>query len=680
MNQINFILYINMEKSIKIILVVIIIIIIGIILFLVNNNNVNKTTNKSIIKPKVIIKPEDNSDNSDNSNLDNSDTSKPLSDAEISALLENQQLRTCGSTGIPPCKEGGTLTNIPDPQYVISNYNPAFSETIDGEIVATMVPCCTYEYDSTISDPEIIDAVVVGSLAALMNVMLNVVNIADMSYDAARPLLDFHAKTMSAKDAKAARTNINNNIENIKNTGTKNINKSLGTQKIDSTGKINIKQPSQIKMEVEHFTKGMKVTKNNVEIRSQQTKAFKNARIERLNTMNDAKTVIQGTKNGPKILIESGLKPNAVPLKTGAERAAAKATQNLADDAVINTIDNTVSTGSRVASSSTAKLATQSTAKIAGKIATSASSALIKGAIASLFTPLSIVLGILELVLALIPTVTTYKLPNDTWSLDYFLGLRKEIIVDFNKSYIEQGLPLPRISGPLDHLPFYPTGQLDIYNPKSVQEIHQLLQTEYCVSFISNALEKIDNFYTFSPADRIAIVDKLSTVAMKFFDTPTGQTYLDQRSCDFVKGLNINGMCSWPNKEKCESSYNWKKIVNKMYNPSLYENDTDVTYVEWRPAYKVDPATATEIVTEIEPPSACIQVSPNLKYFCPTGSEYKQHIQACSYPKSYCCERGMSYYPNNGGFEIGTCDSLNRTDTCTMYGCKTSYSSPVGCN
>jgi len=668
-----------MGKSIKIILVVIVIIIVGIILFfLTKNSNEYKITNKSIIKPKVIKKPEDDLDDLDD--LDDSDDSKPLSDAEISALLENQQLRTCGSTGIPPCKEGGTLTNIPDPQYVISNYNPAFSETIDGEIVAKMVPCCTYEDNSTISDPEIIDAVVIGGLAAILNVMFNVINLADMSYDAARPLFDYHAKSMRAKDAKAARTNINNSIENIKNTGTKNINKSLGTQQIDRTGKINIKQPSQVKMEVEHFTKGMKVTHNNIEIRSQKTKAFKNARIERVNTMNDVKTAIQGTKSGPKILNESGLKPNAGSLKTGADRAAAKATQNLADDAVINTIDDTISTGSRVASNSTAKLAAQSTAKIAGRVAASASSALIRGAIASLFSPLSIVLGILELVLALIPTVTTVKLPNDTWSLDYFLGLRKETIRDFNMSYIEQGLPLPRISGPLDHLPFYPTGQLDIYNPKSVQEIHLLIQTEYCVSFISNALEKIDNFYTFSPIDRIAIVDKLSIVAMKYFDSPAGQTYLDQRSCDFVKGLNINGMCSWPNKQKCESSYNWKKIVNQMYNPSLYENDIDVTYVEWRPAYKVDPATGTDIVTEIEPPSACIQVSPNLKYFCPTGSEYKQHIQACSYPKSYCCERGMSYYPNNGGFEIGTCDSLNRTDTCTTYGCKTSYSSPVGCN
>jgi hypothetical protein len=45
-----------------------------------------------------------------------------------------------------------------------------------------MVACCTYEYDSTISDPEIIDAVVVSSLAAVMNVMMNVANIADMSW------------------------------------------------------------------------------------------------------------------------------------------------------------------------------------------------------------------------------------------------------------------------------------------------------------------------------------------------------------------------------------------------------------------------------------------------------------------------------------------------------------------
>ena len=118
-----------------------------------------------------------------------------------------------------------------------------------------------------------------------------------------------------------------------------------------------------------------------------------------------------------------------------------------------------------------------------------------------------------------------------------------------------------------------------------------------------------------------------------------------------------------------------------MYNPSLYENDTDVTYVEWRPAYKVDPATGLDIITEIEPPSACIQASPNLKYFCPTGTEYKQHIQACSYPKSYCCERGMSYYPNNGGFEIGTCDSLNVQAVCNGYGgCKNLYSPIQGCN
>ena len=674
-----------MKKSVKIILIVIVIIIVCIILFFfVNNKNNN---NVSIIKPqpkekipplKEIIPQTKEIITPVITPAITSDNSKPF-DPEIIALLENQQLRTCGSTGIPPCKAGGKLINIPDPQYVISNYNTAFSETIDGEVGAAMISCCIYEDNSFFSEEAVIDAVVVSSLASLMNVMMNVVNLADMSYDAARPLFDFHAKTMRANDAKAARTNINNNIENIKNTGTKNINKSLGTQQIDRTGKINIKQPSQVKMEVEHFTKGMKVTHNNLEIRSQQTKAFKNARIGRLDTMNDAKTLIEGTKNGPKILIESGLKPGAAPLKTAAEKTVAKTVQNIADDAVISTIDNTVSTGSRVASNSTAKLAAQSTAKVAGRVAAGVSSSLIRGAIASLFSPLSIILGILELVFALIPTVTTYKLPNDTWSLDSFLELRSETITEFNKSYIEKGFPLPRISGPLDHLPFYPTGPLDIYNPKSVQEIHQLLQTEYCVSFISKALEKIDNFYTFSPIDRIAIIEKLSTVAMKYFDTPAGQTYLDERSCDFAKGLNINGMCSWPNKQKCESSYDWKKVVNQMYNPSLYENDAEATYVEWRPAYKVDPATGKDIITEIEPPSACIQVSPSLRYFCPTGSEYKQDIQACSYPKSYCCGRGMSYYPNNGGFGIGTCDSLNRTDSCTTYGCNTSYSAQHGC-
>jgi hypothetical protein len=247
-----------MKKSVKIILVVIVIIIVGIILFfLANNNNVNNTTNTSIIKPKITIKPEDNSNNSDNS-----DSSKPI-DYEISKLLEDQQLRTCGSVGIPPCKAGGTLTYIPDPQYVISNYNPAFSETINGEVGATMVSCCTYEYDSTISDPTIIDAVVIGSLAAVMNVMMNVVNMADLSYDAMRPLFDYHAKTMNANDAKAARTNINNNIKNIEDTGTKSINKST------------LKQPSQVKMEVDHFTKGVKITHSNVEIKAQQSEAFK---------------------------------------------------------------------------------------------------------------------------------------------------------------------------------------------------------------------------------------------------------------------------------------------------------------------------------------------------------------------------------------------------------------------
>ena len=660
-----------MKKSVKIILVVIVIIIVGIILFfLANNNNVNNTTNTSIIKPKITIKPEDNSNNSDNS-----DSSKPI-DYEISKLLEDQQLRTCGSVGIPPCKAGGTLTYIPDPQYVISNYNPAFSETINGEVGATMVSCCTYEYDSTISDPTIIDAVVIGSLAAVMNVMMNVVNMADLSYDAMRPLFDYHAKTMNANDAKAARTNINNNIKNIEDTGTKSINKST------------LKQPSQVKMEVDHFTKGVKITHSNVEIKAQQSEAFKMARTERVNAMNKAKDAIQGTKNGPKILNETGLKPGSIALQTDAEKLAAKQAQNIADDVVKATIDKTVSTGARIAPNSTAKLAAESSARAATRLATGSaakagivvSEGFIQGAISSLFSPLAIAMGLLELVLMLIPTVTTYKLPNDTWSLDSFVKLRHEILTEFNKSYIEKGLPLPRISGPLDHLPFYPTGPIDIYNPKSVQEIHQLLQTEYCVSFISNALEKIDNFDTFSPSDRIAIVDKLSTVAMGYFNTPAGQTYLNQRSCLFVKGLNINGMCSWPNKEKCESSYSWKKIVNKMYNPDLYQNDTDTTYVEWRPVYKVDPTTAQEIITEIEPPSACVQVSPDIKYYCPVGSEYKQHIQACSYPKSFCCDKGMNYYPNNGGLQIGTCDSLWVQEVCNGYGCKNLYAPREGCN
>lgn len=678
-----------MKKSVKIILVVIVIIIVSIIIyFLINNsNNIDSTTNKKI-NPKV-IKNQENTKIPENTIIPETN-SDSVADAEISKLLEDQQLRTCGSVGIPPCKAGGKLISIPDPQYVISNYNPAFSETINGEVGATMVACCTYEYDSTISDPTIIDAVVISSLAAVMNVMFNVINIGDMSYDAMRPLFDYHAKTMNASDAKAARTNINNNIENINKTGTKSINESIGKQQVDPAGRPTIKQPSQVKMEVDHFKKGIKVTHNNIEIRTQKTEAFKRARTERVDAMNKAKDTIQGTKNGPKLLNESGLKPGSIALQTDAERLAAKQAQNIADDVVKTTIDKTVSTGARVATNSTADLAAQSSTQVASRLATKSVglaakstgfvSGLVRGAITSLFSPLSIVLGIVELILALIPTVTTYKLPNDTWSLDAFLGLRKEIITEFNKAYIEKGLPLPRISGPLDHLPFYPTGQIDIYNPKSIQEIHQLLQTEYCVSFISNAIEKINNFGTFSPSDRIAIVEKLSTVAMSYFDTPAGQIYLDQRSCIFAKGLNINGMCSWPNKEKCESSYNWKKIVNQMFNPDLYQNDTDVTYVEWRPTYKVDPSTAQDIITEIEPPSACIQVSPDIKYYCPVGSEYKQHIQACSYPKSYCCERGMSYYPNNGGFEIGTCDSLNRTDTCTTYGCKTSYSAPQGCN
>jgi len=672
-----------MKKSIKLILIVIVILIVGIILFFLANNdninNINSITKKNTKNTKNLNNltiPENNSETID--------------EDEISKLLKDQQLRTCGSNGIPPCKDGGTLTNIPDPQYVISNYNSAFSETINGEVGAAMVACCTYEYNPTISDSTIIDAIVIAGLASLMDTMMNITDLVQMSFDAVEPLLGNHTKVMNTNNVKAARTNINNNIEKIKNTGTKEINKSIGTQNNKFDGKI--KQSSQIKMEVEHFNKGVKLTHDKIDIRTQQTKSFTNVRSNRVNQMNLGKEAIEGTKNGPQILEKKGL-------GIGGRSSAGTLGRNAADIAVRDTIDDTVKTGVRVASKDTAQLAAKSAGRLAAntstRIASGLGSGLIRGAIASLFEPLAIIMGIIDLIMAFMPTYTseTYELPNDTASLQDLIKFRDGEIIAFNKSKINAGLPLPRISGPLDHLPIYPTGDLDIYNPKSIQEIYQLLQTEYCVSFISRALEEIKNFDTFSPADRIAIVDKLSIFAMKYFDTPAGETYLDQRSCLFVKGLNINGMCSWPNKEKCESSYNWEKIAKQLKNPDSYQNDTqndiDVTYVEWRPAYKVDPATGKDIITGIEPPSACIQVNPNIKYECSVtpGLEYKQHIQACSYKKSYCCERGMSYLPNEQGKEIGTCYAGYVTENCVNYGaygsqrsCNTIHSPIVGCN
>lgn len=667
-----------MKKSIKIILIVIVILIVGIILFFLANNdkinNVNSITKKNTKNLNNLTIPENNSETID--------------EDEISKLLKDQQLRTCGSNGIPPCKNGGILTNIPDPEYVISNYNSAFSETINGEVGAAMVACCTYEYDPTISDSTVIDAIVIGGLASLMDTLMNIKDLVQTSFDALEPLLENHTKTVNTTDSKAARTNINNNIEKIKNTGTKEINKSIGTQNNKFDGKI--KQSSQIKMEVEHFNKGVNLTQDKIDIRTQQTESFKNMRDNRINQMNNGKGAIEGTPKGSNILNTSGLDPNSTPTKTPQEKNLAQDARKGADTHVKGVIDNKVSTGGRIAPQSTASLLEES-AQEAGRLGTRLGTGLLRGAIASLFEPLALVFAIIDLIFAFMPTYTsvTYALPNDTSSLEDLIKFRDGEIIAFNKSMINAGLPLPRISGPLDHLPFYPTGPLDIYNPKSVQEIHQLLQTEYCVSFVSRALEEINNFDKFSPADRIAIVDKLSIFAMKYFDKPAGETYLDKRSCLFAKGLNINGMCSWPNKEKCESSYNWEKIVQQLKNPDLFQNDKDVTYVEWRPAYKVDPATGKDIITEIEPPSACIQVTPNIKYECSVtpGTEYKQNIQACSYTKSYCCERGMSYLPNEQGKEIGTCYAGYATENCVNYGaygsqrsCNTIHSPIVGCN
>ena len=218
--------------------------------------------------------------------------------------------------------------------------------------------------------------------------------------------------------------------------------------------------------------------------------------------------------------------------------------------------------------------------------------------------------------------------------LSEFIESRDETNKYYDNYLIKQGITPPAIVGPLLSLP----QKLSTDDPKSYifndnpilsqTQLALYVMSEYASEYLDKFLHQVTDKYTLSETELLTIVDTLNTQALSFFDTPGGATYLNERGCIVLKGVNIKGQCGFPDQSTCENSFNWGHIKSDLGGADPASGDT---YVEWRN-------------------NQCIIVAPTLRSGCEdAGLPYDKTRQVCTLSKAYCLEKGLEPVTNNDG-------------------------------
>jgi len=596
-----------MNNQKKIIIIFILIIIFGGIIYYIINQNLKKTNE---ITDQITETPEITPDltiQEITTKLENN-----ISDAELEAalateyayyadlnlkderviqeLLDNQVSRVCSADGVPPCKPGLSLQEISDPAYYLTG-DPKFKETdpkyyINGNPVGKIINCCVY--DPNRNDPEKVQSAIDTALEIVKQLpeIIGINILWEATLSEVDKILFKNAENIAATDPTKAVEAVKNFDAKIKNTLSNSLSKSSNKTIINPlTKKFEKYTANPNKLET-------KLKQNDIELKlkTTQTNAVKNSK-QNLSTKIDAtKSTVGGSPKGQNFLRNSAL--------------------NISDDIG---------------------------AKVGGKVGTNILSGL---------SPLAHISGALSIIgigLDIADPLGLNSVPN----IQNIRNQRDVINRSWNLALIKQGLIPPLISGPLDNLPYINEGESDPDNPQSILEIHTLLQNEYAKNFTEKVLSNITYLNNYSPDEQLEIVSKLNNTALEFFNTQKGQDYLGRRTCQYKKGIYVDSQCSYRDKTTCENSYNWSKIVQNMNNPELWNNNTDLTYVEWQPIYKVNKSTGLIIKNNSAPKYVCMQVSPQLKSECPNGSIYNPITQLCDLTCGYCKSKGM--HPNDTG-------------------------------
>ena len=233
---------------------------------------------------------------------------------------------------------------------------------------------------------------------------------------------------------------------------------------------------------------------------------------------------------------------------------------------------------------------------------------------------------------------------NNTMLLDEMKENRDKTNEIMNNALASAGISVPLLMGPLMKLPEKNPnpnpGPED--PPVTLEEIQQLLMQEYSLSYAEEHFAKLPDVENYSDQEREEILLQLSTIGGQFFDGDEGREYLETRTCEFVGGVYKNKQCMYKDKETCDKSYNWQKILDQIKDPKKHENDPDTNYAEWR-FVRLRDKTGKEIATS-QPEWMCMSVDPSIRSTCKEDGndfEYNYEKQLCKIDDIYCRKKGM---------------------------------------
>jgi len=233
---------------------------------------------------------------------------------------------------------------------------------------------------------------------------------------------------------------------------------------------------------------------------------------------------------------------------------------------------------------------------------------------------------------------------GNTMLLDEIKENRNKSNEMYNNALAAAGNPVPLLMGPLAKIPAKNPNP----NPKpedppvTLDEIQQLLMQEYALSYAEEHFSKLPDADKYSDQEREEILSKLSDIGGQFFDGDEGAEYIETRTCEFVGGVYKNKQCMYKDKESCDKSYNWQKILEQQKDAKKHENDPETGYAEWR-FVRVRDKTGKEVATS-QPEWMCISVDPSIKSTCTEGGntfEYDYEKQLCKIDDIYCRKKGM---------------------------------------
>ena len=332
----------------------------------------------------------------------------------------------------------------------------------------------------------------------------------------------------------------------------------------------------------------------------------------------------------------------AVKAKTLAAKAAAKSLAKVA---------------TKVATKVAAKAGAKIGAKAAAKAAALAAKA---GTGFTFFGPLVMATIVFDVFVAALD----YADPGgygDVALLDEMITMRNKSNELINNTYASLGLPTPKLVGPLDKLPEKnPNPKPDPNKPVTVDEIKALLMQEFAMAYAEEQFHKISDQEKYTDKEREYILQKLAETGEKFFETKEGEEYLEKRTCEYADGVYKNKQCMYKDKESCDKSYNWQKILHAVKNPKKPDDktpmDPELEYAEWR-SVKIRDKTGKEIA-DSKPEWMCVEADPSLKISCKEDGnnfEYDYEKQVCKIDEIYCRKKGMDpvVTPNGNDCKIG---------------------------